>query len=120
MVKVTNTKDKEIKKEKNQVKVEENRLQEFILTTTFNKLIIVRKERPWRTTESISELLQDLKKLTEEEHSPTILKGGKTKMSTTMIRGNNRSFSFRGEKKKFKYLERKKKQYNLQKAFENI
>lgn len=39
--------------------------------------------------ESISELLQNLKELPEEEHSPTILKGGKSKMFTTMTRENN-------------------------------
>lgn len=47
--------------------------------------------------ESISELLQDLKELTEE-HSPTILKGGKTKMSATMTWGNNVIIQFQGEK----------------------
>lgn len=63
---------------------------------TFNKLITLTK-LPWKTVESMSELLQDLKELAEEEHSPTILKGGKAKMCTT-TRGNN-IIQFQGAKK---------------------
>lgn len=84
---------------------------------TFNKLITLTKELPWKTVESISELLQDLKEIAEEEHSPTILKGGKAKMCTTTTRGKN-IIQFQGES--VKYLKRKKKQQNLQKAFEII
>lgn len=98
MVKVTNTKDKEIKRGEYQAKVEENRLHELTLMKTFNKLITLPKEPPWKTMESISELLQKLKELPEEEHSPTILKGGKTKMFTTMRRENN-NLQFQGKKK---------------------
>lgn len=64
---------------------------------TFNKLITLTK-LPWKTVESMSELLQDLKELAEEEHSPTILKGGKAKMCTTTTRGNN-IIQFQGAKK---------------------